>query len=87
MNFPAYTSLAGCVFDMAGARWEHEYLNGLFGGRDMTLFHLKRMDTSDGSETLDDIKHGRLSNKQREYLNEYLHEYNEEYSYVGRFEY
>ena len=87
INHPAYTSVSGCVFDMAEARWEHEYLKGLFGGRDMTLFHLKRLDTSDGSETLDDIKHGRLTDKQREYLNEYLHEYNAEYSFVGRFKY
>jgi sulfite reductase (NADPH) flavoprotein alpha-component len=27
----------------------------------MTLFHLKRLDDSDGRETLDDIKHGRLT--------------------------
>jgi hypothetical protein len=27
--------------------------------KDMTLFHLKRLDNPDGRETLDDIKHGR----------------------------
>lgn len=53
----------------------------------MTLFHLKRLDSSDGSETLDDIKHDRLTLAQRRYLDEYLHEYNIEYVYVGRYIY
>lgn len=80
------TALAGAVFDMSAARPQHEYLKKFFGGRDMTLFHLKRMDSSDGSETLDDIIHDRLSPAQRHYLNEYLHEYSIEYSYAGRFD-
>ena len=84
---PLFTALAGHVFDMAGARWQHRFLHGLFGGKDMTLFHLKRLDTSDGSETLDDIMHDRLSPAQREYLNGYLHEYNAEYVYAGRYIY
>lgn len=84
---PLYTALFGAVFDMSGARSQHEFLKGFFGGRDMTLFHLKRLDTSDGSETLDDIRHGRLNEAQRRYLNAYLHEYAAEYRYVGRFEY
>lgn len=53
----------------------------------MTLFHLKRLDSSDGSETLDNIKHDRLTLAQRRYLDEYLHEYNIEYVYVGRYIY
>jgi gamma-glutamylcyclotransferase (GGCT)/AIG2-like uncharacterized protein YtfP len=84
---PPLTALAGAVFNMSGARWQHSFLHDLFGGKDMTLFHLKRLDTSDGSETLDDIKHGRLSPAQRQYLNEYLHEYSTEYDYVGRYLY
>jgi sulfite reductase (NADPH) flavoprotein alpha-component len=72
---------------MAQARWQHRFLHGLFGGKDMTLFHLKRLDTSDGSETMEDIKHDRLSPAQRRYLDEYLHEYSMEYVYVGRFIY
>jgi hypothetical protein len=62
-------------------------LHGLFGGKDMTLFHLKRLDSSDGSETLDDIKHDRLTSQQRRYLNEYVHEYSNEYVFVGRYVY
>jgi hypothetical protein len=81
------TGLAGAVFDMAGARWQHHCLRDLFGGKDMTLFHLKRLDTSDGSETLDDIKFDRLTPIQRRYLNEYLHEYSTEYVYAGRYRY
>lgn len=84
---PLLTALAGAVFDMSRARWQHSFLHGLFGGKDMTLFHLKRLDNSDGSETLDDIKHDRLTPAQRQYLNAYLHEYSAEYVYVGRYVY
>lgn len=84
---PLYTALAGEVFDMSGAQPRHEFLKGYFGGRDMTLFHLKRLDTSDGRETLADIRAGRLSAAQRAYLNAYLHEYNAEYRFVGHFHY
>ncbi|MEH2592878.1 gamma-glutamylcyclotransferase [Bradyrhizobium sp. AZCC 1721] len=87
MRHPTLTALAGAVFDMAGARRQHHFLRGLFGGKDMTLFHLKRLDTSDGSETLDDIKYDRLTPTQRRYLNEYLHEYSTEYAYAGRYLY
>lgn len=82
---PDCTALYGHVFDMSHARWKHQYLRKIFGGRDMTLFHLQRMDSSDGSETLADIAHGRLTDAQRYYLDEYLHQYWREYRYVGRF--
>lgn len=84
-SHPLYTALFDAVFDMSGARPLHEYLKGFFGGRDMTLFHLKRLDSSDGTETLEDIRQGCLSEAQRRYLNAYLNEYAKEYSYVGRF--
>jgi hypothetical protein len=84
---PQLTALGRYVFDMSGARWQHRFLQRLFGGKDMTLFHLKRLDDSEGTETLDDIKQDRLTPAQQEYLNEYLHEYNAEYVYVGRYIY
>jgi gamma-glutamylcyclotransferase (GGCT)/AIG2-like uncharacterized protein YtfP len=84
---PLYTALYGAVFDMSQARPLHEYLKGFFGGRDMTLFHLRRLDTSDGTESMDDIRHGRLTKAQLSYLNGYLNEYAREYRYVGRFEF
>lgn len=84
---PLYTALAGAVFDMKDARTEIDCLKELFGGKDMTLFHLKRLDTSDGSEVLDNIKHDRISAAGRKYLNAYLHEYDNEYRYVGRYLY
>ncbi len=84
---PPLTALAGNVFDISRARWQHCFLRGLFGGKDMTLFHLLRLDSSIGSETLADLKHDRLNLAQREYLNEYLHEYSAEYAYVGRYIY
>lgn len=86
-SHPLYTALYGAVFDMTEARPLHEYLKGFFGGRDMTLFHLKRLDTSDGRESMDDIRHGRLNMAQRRYINGYLNEYAREYRYVGRFDY
>lgn len=84
---PLYTALYGAVFDMSAARPLHEYLKGFFGGRDMTLFHLKRLDGSDGRESIDDIRHGRMNEAQWHYLNGYLNEYAREYRYVGRFNY
>ncbi len=86
-RYPLYTALYGAVFDMSQARPLHDYLKGFFGGRDMTLFHLKRMDSSDGDESAADIRHGRLSEAQLRYLNGYLNEYAREYLYVGRFNY
>jgi len=84
---PWYTALSGAVFDMSLARPLHDYLKEFFGGRDMTLFHLKRLDSSNGKESMDDIRHGRLNEAQWRYLNGYLNEYAKEYRYVGRFNY
>ncbi len=84
---PLYTALYGAVFDMSEARPLHAYLKRFFGGRDMTLFHLKRLDSSDGRESMDDIRNGRLNEAQRQYLNGYLNEYAREYRYVGRIDY
>lgn len=86
-QYPLYTVLDGAVFDMSEARRQHEYLKGFFGGKDMTLFHLKRLDCSDHSETMDDVRHRRFNQAQRQYLDAFLHEYAREYRYVGRFDY
>jgi sulfite reductase alpha subunit-like flavoprotein len=82
-----HTAIAGAVFDMSGARLEHRYLQKLLSGRDVTVFFLKRMDTSDGAETLDDFRSGRLSPEQTRYLDRYLHEFAREYCYAGRIRY
>jgi sulfite reductase (NADPH) flavoprotein alpha-component len=82
-----YTALYGAVFDMSEARPLHDYLKVFFGGRDMTLYHIKRLDSSDGNESLEDIRQGRISDAQWRYLNSYLNEYAREYRYVGRFDY
>ena len=86
-RYPNYTALYGSVFDMTDARVQHDFLKGFFAGRDMTLFHLKRLDYSDGTESLDDIRYGRLNNTQQSYLNAYLNEYAREYRYVGCYSY
>lgn len=84
---PALTGLWGHVFDLSNARPLHTFLKTFFGGRDMTLFHIKRLDTSSGQETMDDVRNGRLNTSQREYLNAYLNEYANEYRYVGQLDY
>lgn len=84
---PSLTALAGYVFDLSGARAEHAYLQGFLGGKDVTLFFLKRLDTSDGNESFDDVRLGRLSEPQRAYLNAYLHEFSREYRLVGKLHY
>lgn len=82
---PLFTALLGSVFDMSNARPHHEFLKKFFGGQDMTLFHLKRLDSANNQETIEDIKENRLNEKQTKYLNNYLNEYAQEYRYVGRF--
>ena len=84
---PLYTALYGAVFDMSEARPLHEFLKGFFGGRDMTLYHLRRLDSSLGEENMDDIRKGNLDQAQKQYLNAYLNEYAREYRYVGRYNY
>lgn len=86
-KFPLYTALHGSVFDMSDARPLHEFLKKFFGGRDMTLFHLKRLDGDDNQVTVDDIIQKRLNSSQRKYLNSFLCEYAIEYQYVGHFSY
>ncbi len=84
---PLYTALHGAVFDMSAARPLHDYLKIFFGGRDMTLYHIKRLDSSDGNESLEDICRGHINDAQQHYLNCYLNEYAREYRYVGHFDY
>ena len=86
-EYPTYTALMGAVFDMADARPHHDFLKGYFGGKDMTLFHLKRLDSSDETESIDDIKQDNLNDAQRKYLNSFLNEYALEYRYVGQYKY
>lgn len=81
------TALDGAVFDMSQARWQHRLLWPWFGGKDMTLFHLRRMDSSDGREGLDDVRLQRYTPAQRRYLDQYLNAYLAEYRYAGRFVY
>lgn len=84
---PHLTALAGFVFDMSRAQSRHEYLRGLLGGKDVTLLFLKRMDTSDGSETIEGVAAGRFSPEQQAFINGYLHEFAREYTLVGRLHY
>jgi sulfite reductase (NADPH) flavoprotein alpha-component len=82
---PESTALLGSVFDMSRARPDLESAKPLLGGRDTTLFHLHRHDTSDGTETLDDLRRGRVPENARRYLATWLHAYATEFRYAGRY--
>jgi sulfite reductase (NADPH) flavoprotein alpha-component len=82
---PNATALLGAVFDMSRARHDLESAKPVLGGRDTTLFHLHRHDTSNGTETLDDLRHGRISERARRYLATWLHAYATEFRYAGRY--
>lgn len=78
------TALAGHLFDMAPARPRHDYLKAFFGGKDMTFFHLQRMDSSDGHEDPAEVAALRFTPAQQRYLDQYLWAYADEYRYLGR---
>ncbi len=77
------TALAGHVFDMSSARPQHDFLRRYFAGKDMTIFHLRRMHGSAGNEALTNWSNESLTPEQDQYINEYLHAYNKEYRYCG----
>lgn len=81
------TAFAGATFDMSGARPAHIIAKDWFGGKDVTVFLLRRMDSSDGSEKLSDVVEARLRPDQQIYINAYLHAFSDEYEYVGPFDY
>lgn len=84
---PLLTVLAGHVFDMGRARAAHRIAQNWFGGKDVTVFHLKRMDSSSGQEQLKDVIMDDLRPDQRRYLNTYLHAFAEEYDHIALFDY
>ncbi|TVZ28321.1 AIG2 family protein [Gillisia sp. Hel_I_86] len=79
------TALGSAVFNMENCRPKLRCLIDLFGGKDMTLFHIKRHDSSTGKESLDDYLSGNISDAAKNYLNTYLHEYQKEFEYIGRY--
>lgn len=81
------TALGGAVFDMKNAREKLHCLFDLFGGKDMTLFHIKRHDSSTGNETIEDYLNGSIPEAVKNYLNAYLYEYQKEFEYVGQYKY
>lgn len=80
---PTLTALSGHVFEMHLARPKLQHLIGLLGGKDMTLFFVKRHDSSSGNETEEDIRTGNISVEAKNYINSYLHEFAKEYNYAG----
>ncbi len=81
------TALCGAVFDMQNSRKKLHCLFGVFGGKDMTLFHIKRHNTSTGNETIEDYLNGNISDAAKEYLNAYMHEYQKEFNYIGHYQF
>jgi sulfite reductase (NADPH) flavoprotein alpha-component len=82
---PELTAVSGAVFDMSDARPDLASAKPVLGGRDTTLFHAHRHDTSDGTETLDDVRRGRVSEGVQRYLATWLHAYATEFRYAGRY--
>jgi len=80
---PEWTALSGAVFDMSRARADLASAKPVFGARDTTLFHLHRHDTSDGTETLEDLAQGRVNESARRYLAVWLLAYATEFRYAG----
>ncbi len=84
---PSLTGLYGHVFDMREAAEHLQHLRQLFGGRDTTLFFMKRHDTATGTETWDDVRDDNISAPLRNYLNAYLHNFDGMFRYVGNLRY
>ena len=84
---PSLTALYGHVFDLSSARGRVAYVRRFLGGKDASLFMLKRLDTSRGAETFDDVVTGRLTREQRDHLTTYLHEFAREFEWVGTLDY
>lgn len=82
---PELTALSGAVFDMSHARPDLASAKPVLGGRDTTLFHLHRHDTSVGTETLEDLQQGRVPEDARRYLAAWLQAYATEFRYAGRY--
>jgi hypothetical protein len=82
---PESTALLGFVFDMSHARADLASAKPILAGRDTTLFHLHRHDTSTGTETLDDLREGRVAESAQRYLSTWLHAYATEFRYAGRY--
>ena len=82
---PETTALLGAVFDMSQARPDLASAKPVLGGRDTTLFHLHRHDTSDGTETIEDVRDGRIPDSARRYLAAWLHAYATEFRYAGSY--
>jgi sulfite reductase (NADPH) flavoprotein alpha-component len=70
---------------MSNARPSLASAKPVLGGRDTTLFHAHRHDTSDGTETLDDVRQRRVPDAVRQYLATWLHAYATEFRYAGRY--
>ena len=82
-----YAVVLGHVFDLAGLPERLAFLKPWFAGKDNTLFLLNRADVSQGTDTLQDILSGRITEAQKAYLNRNLHAFAEDYTYAGRFNY
>jgi sulfite reductase (NADPH) flavoprotein alpha-component len=79
---PEWTAVLGVVVDITALE---PLVHQFFGGRDVTVFWLQRLDTSDGSETLEEAHAGRLSVEQRAHLRRLQHELLAAGRAVGRY--
>ena len=82
-TLPNHTALYGHVFDMSDARPDHDFVRSFFVGNDVTMLLLKRMDSTEGAQSVEELEPGQLAEQQKRYLNDYLHEFSQQYRYVG----
>jgi len=75
---------SGTAFGMETARHDLHCLWGRFRGKSITLFFIRRLDTSDRSETLDHVESVQISYVAPSYLNRYDDNYIQEFSDVAR---
>ncbi|KAI9032015.1 AIG2 family protein [Hyaloraphidium curvatum] len=81
---PELTAVLGHVFDMSARSRYLDSAAGVFGGRDTTLFHLRRHDSCAGTETAEDLMKGRVSDSARQYVVAWTHAYSHVFRYAGR---
>lgn len=82
-----HVALLGAVFDMSAPSWKTAFLVPMWSGKDVSLFLLKMLDPTLGTEMLERIRRDELDAQQRNHLTGYLHEFAAAFRYAGRYEY
>jgi sulfite reductase (NADPH) flavoprotein alpha-component len=81
---PELAAVYGVVVDLSDAE---PFLRRIFGGTEISVLTLGRMDTSDGAETLEQVAADRLTDAQRAHLHRSVHDLATVGHVVGSFRY